>query len=637
MPEPQEQTGVSPSAQTPPPDLSGLRIRPTTQDTSVNPPKESTWQTIKRNLTPELDTSRSALGPGHQFDSGPSPAEQGKQEYYQAFGSPLERAYGHAKKFLQEHEQHLSEKYLAPFRTGLDRMAGDLQEAAESGHTKSGGRLTEPTRALAEGVGGLLKQVPIGRNVSETALALVTPPELGPEGKALKAGGKAAQKAESQINLEGLRVRDVSSAPNLEGLQTREVSLAPKTVAKNLPPQPRLPDSGTHAAIKTDDGSIYFDDAPEKQRTHIMLAKDLGIPPERVVSGGWLKDGEYEGNVRSDAGRWGEQARAQAAVAEKRAGRASETPSSASTQSEQASKSAAIPKLLEGLASEARKSATFEEFRNDFLRQTKHGRYYHLTENPNFTIDPKKGPRDMSSLSDGGTDTGKLMVTSDLDNWNSYYNSDENENERITRPYVAIVDMSEVPRSSYQQVNRGFGNEFFVEDPAKAKIVKVVPVAEALEDARQHHAALPNSDEELEQFYNTVKQQRTASKRDAPKKSGNKLDILHDEPEQKPKRSLADSLFADALPRLGPETSKTTSKTRLNASGDSRASLEAQSRVKSEASQNIKRFRVDVRSGKEIPLFGVDAVDAKPNNPYEKIIMRGPKGDIVLDAGSKTR
>lgn len=41
-----------------------------------------------------------------------------------------------------------------------------------------------------------------------------------------------------------------------------------------------------------------------------MFAKEQGIPPERIVSGGWLKDGDYEASERSDVGRWGEQARA---------------------------------------------------------------------------------------------------------------------------------------------------------------------------------------------------------------------------------------------------------------------------------------------------------------------------------------
>jgi hypothetical protein len=113
-------------------------------------------------------------------------------------------------------------------------------------------------------------------------------------------------------------------ATDLSGLRTRPVQ-KPSANPKDLPAQPRLPDTGTHAAIKTDDGGIYPDLNPEKQRTHIMLAQDLEIPPERVVSGGWLKDGEYEGSERSDAGRWGEQARAKAAVAEKRTARSSES------------------------------------------------------------------------------------------------------------------------------------------------------------------------------------------------------------------------------------------------------------------------------------------------------------------------
>lgn len=83
-----------------------------------------------------------------------------------------------------------------------------------------------------------------------------------------------------------------------------------------LPPQPRLPDTGTYPAIKTDDGGIYFDAHPES-RTHVMFAQEQGIPPERVISGGWLRNGDYESSERSDAGRWGEQARAKLAVAAK--------------------------------------------------------------------------------------------------------------------------------------------------------------------------------------------------------------------------------------------------------------------------------------------------------------------------------
>jgi hypothetical protein len=49
-----------------------------------------------------------------------------------------------------------------------------------------------------------------------------------------------------------------------------------------------------------------------------MLINDLGIPPERVVGGGWLKDGVYEESGRSDSSRYGENARAKLRVSEKR-------------------------------------------------------------------------------------------------------------------------------------------------------------------------------------------------------------------------------------------------------------------------------------------------------------------------------
>jgi hypothetical protein len=251
--------------------LADLRVQP------VQP--ESTWQTIKRNLTPQIDTSRSARGPGQQFSSEDSPQQAGEQQYRETFGSPLEKAYGKFKGILAQHEQHFSDRVLKPFRESLDAMSDDLQDAAQTGHTRTGGQLTPLTRGVVGATGWLMKQVPVGSNVKETLAANIIPPELGPEGKAL----------------------------------SQELK-----VAKKLPPQPRLPDRGNYAAIKTDDGSIYHDANPEKQRTHIMLAQDLGIPPERVVSGGWLNDGEYEGSPRSDAGRWGEQARAQAAVTGKR-------------------------------------------------------------------------------------------------------------------------------------------------------------------------------------------------------------------------------------------------------------------------------------------------------------------------------
>lgn len=78
-------------------------------------------------------------------------------------------------------------------------------------------------------------------------------------------------------------------------------------------------------------------------------------------------------------------------------------------------------------------------------------------------------------------------------------------------------------------------------------------------------------------------------------------------------------------------------KSMVNASGESAASAEAISRVNTERSAGIKRVKIDTRSGKEIPLIGVDAVDAKAG-PYDRIIKRYPDGrEEVQDQGTKAR
>lgn len=92
--------------------------------------------------------------------------------------SGLGQAYAKFKDFLSEHEQHFSDSVLKPFRQGLDNMAEDLQNAGETGHTQSGGKLNDATRALASGTGEMLKMVPVGKDVKETAAMAIVPPEL---------------------------------------------------------------------------------------------------------------------------------------------------------------------------------------------------------------------------------------------------------------------------------------------------------------------------------------------------------------------------------------------------------------------------------------------------------------------------
>src|SRR6266404_5838564 len=380
MPDPQQQT--TPTSVPAPDggiDLSGLRVR-TVGGIDLSGLRFRTTQQAKSELPQPTITPPWQEEP--RLESAPT--------------SKLGKAYADGKQLLQKYGQHFSEKVLAPFREGLDRIGDQLQQAGESGHTPEGGQLVGPARALLSGAGTLLKQVPVGRDLKSTALAWATPPEL-PEGNALSReinawdrtgkdlgtvyhggkttvgevdpsklqqrdagfygpgfyvttneqyaktyGSKVSQKAfnpdakildvatihpgyEQKVNPElqkeieatqraylarlpkaqknpnlvndylelidpksksfdlhswieavnrhaeqkgydAIRFSDgeivvknpKALATDLSGLRTRPV---PKSSAntKNLPAQPRLPDTGTHAAITTDDGGIYPD------------------------------------------------------------------------------------------------------------------------------------------------------------------------------------------------------------------------------------------------------------------------------------------------------------------------------------------------------------------------------------------
>jgi hypothetical protein len=129
------------------------------------------------------------------------------------------------------------------------------------------------------------------------------------------------------------------------------------------------------------------------------------------------------------------------------------------------------------LAQEARKYKSAEDFEKAFLGEIKHGEYWHITDNPNFKVNAELGPKDMSSLASGKMEKGKLMVTSDLGNWADQYPS---------RKFAVKLDFSNVKPEDYYQVNRGFGNEFYVKDPSKVKVIKVVPIEQALKESEQY-------------------------------------------------------------------------------------------------------------------------------------------------------
>ena len=156
-----------------------------------------------------------------------------------------------------------------------------------------------------------------------------------------------------------------------------------------------------------------------------------------------------------------------------------------------------IPPIMRGLAAEATKYGSFKDFEKAFLGQIKHGMYWHITDDADFTIDAEKGPRDMSSMGGGGISPGALMISSHLENWAETYWPD--------RKYAALIDMSDVPKSAYQQVSRGFGNEFYVDDPSKAHVIGVFHMKDALRINMEHHGEKPDSSEKLRSFYDAAR------------------------------------------------------------------------------------------------------------------------------------
>jgi hypothetical protein len=154
------------------------------------------------------------------------------------------------------------------------------------------------------------------------------------------------------------------------------------------------------------------------------------------------------------------------------------------------------PQSLVGLASEALKCENFEDFESDYLGDIKHGTYWHVTDNPNFSIDLSTGPRDMSSMAISKVGVGSLMVTSDLTHWADYYGG--------SRGYAAEIDLNGLNRDEYKQISRGFGNEFYINDASKVKVKQVLPIKNALKIDAYRNSKNPNSQEELKRFYNQV-------------------------------------------------------------------------------------------------------------------------------------
>lgn len=141
----------------------------------------------------------------------------------------------------------------------------------------------------------------------------------------------------------------------------------------------------------------------------------------------------------------------------------------------------------------------FKEFSRFYSQDINHGYYWHLTDKADFKLSDELGPRDMSSMAGGRVkEPGAFMVTSHLEHWDDFYNDPE-----VSRPYVALLDLSEIDPKFLKQVGRGFGNEMYLnkENARKAKIVSVMPVERARVVDQELHMSIPQSERELYELW----------------------------------------------------------------------------------------------------------------------------------------
>lgn len=157
-----------------------------------------------------------------------------------------------------------------------------------------------------------------------------------------------------------------------------------------------------------------------------------------------------------------------------------------------------IQELLKPLADEAKKYSDFKEFSHDYSLKCIRGKYYHLTEDPNFKLKKSYSPRDLSSLSAGYSGTPGLMITCDLELWSEYFPK---------RKYAVIVDMSKaIKGKDFIVVERGFGHEIFVHNLDIIKVGKPMTLREAIKDMREFDAVIPNSELKLKRFWEKARE-----------------------------------------------------------------------------------------------------------------------------------
>jgi GNAT superfamily N-acetyltransferase len=148
----------------------------------------------------------------------------------------------------------------------------------------------------------------------------------------------------------------------------------------------------------------------------------------------------------------------------------------------------------------AKQYDTFDEFRRDWVTKNYHGIYWHVTDDPNFKIDPHYVPREMSSMGTGeggpSEGPGALEVTTDPQNWGAVFKG--------KRKYIARIELGDAkPGVDFQDTTRGFGGEIWVNNLDKVKVTKVYPWEKGLAAHRRLYegGGLPQGEEDLQAIW----------------------------------------------------------------------------------------------------------------------------------------
>ena len=158
---------------------------------------------------------------------------------------------------------------------------------------------------------------------------------------------------------------------------------------------------------------------------------------------------------------------------------------------------------ISALVKQAKNFKNFSDFEHLYSINIYHGYYWHWTDNPNFNISGNIAPRDMSSMSDGGSggNKGAIMLTSDMNYWDYHYN--QHEKGKVIRPYAVLFDASNIDSKYLKQISRGFGNEIYLYPDQALKLLQIGVYkreqAKAIE--RRMHAVIPHSKEELYELW----------------------------------------------------------------------------------------------------------------------------------------